>query len=252
VSGVPNCKTTANTRRLVLWTCLTLFLLSLSFGVAFFPHIFWLVSERRLELQNTQGLPDRALQKVEIPDDWIEYSFGTVKFKLPTGLTIHQDLMDSASTEHFIDDESLSVYIVDTSAERSLFQLVELASAFHPHSDVMTFPRLKLDCFRRSSSDFSWAMTWREVRYHGFCITWGRIRPPDIEYVETSFGEAVDKLICFNDHTVGIWWHSLDLQSEGYMTFVDSQNKIDFEMVRQICKSIDVITETSSNLSQDE
>jgi len=65
----------SNTRRFVFWAALFLFAITMFLGVAFFPHICWRIGERRMGLENVQGLADREFPDVEIADDWVAYFY---------------------------------------------------------------------------------------------------------------------------------------------------------------------------------
>jgi len=232
----------SRTTRSIFWTSLTLFVITVSLSVVFFPHICWRIHERQHGLDNVQGLPYRELPEVKIPDNWIDYSIGSIEIKLPPEVATAEHVIDRTGAGYYYRTATFSIYVADTSVAMPGLQFVDSVAALHPYSDVLTAPRLRLDCLRRSSNDFSWLMTWRQVGYHSFCMTWGQIQPAEFKSIETSFGNTIDKLICFSDHCIEISWQSVDLQLEGFISIDHDQNIIDKDLARRICKSIMIRT----------
>lgn len=208
--------------------------------VLYFQHFAWKATEWRLGLNGTKGLQYSDCIATTIPEDWEEIACGSIQISLPKELADTMATIERSETIVRLRLRSFSIMITDTSSTEPFRAFSEAFAALNPSSRALTQPRIRFECFRRSSSDFSWAMSGNAVRQHAFLIIWGQIGRDRCDRIETCFGPDMDKIILFGDDEVAINFHSLDQSVEGYLVLQDEVAKVDHDLARRVCQSIKV------------
>jgi len=228
------------TLRIVFLLSVTALSISIIVFVIYFQHFAWKATEWRLGLNGTKGLQYSDCIATTIPEDWEEIAFGSVQISLPKELADTMATIERSETTVRLRLRSFTIIITDTSATRPFGAISEAFTALNPRSRALTQPRIRFECFRRSSSDFSWAMSANDVRQHAFLIIWGQIGRDRFDKIEKSFGPDIDKIILFGDDEVAIDFHSLDQSVEGHVLLQDEVAKVDHDLARRVCQSIKV------------
>ena len=221
-------------------------------------HLFWKYQEWRGILPTVHTIPHSPMPEVGIPDEWIDYSWESLRFRLPPVFSINDEVARriNARREQRIclqsDDESYIIHVSSTHIEvpESSIMNVELSignALLLNSTKPLTFPRFYLELCKVSSDQFRWSMCADEVqRLYLLCglrkLSSSPVSSVYLKKSETFFRDDVDGIVLFTN--VGsIFWQSTSTTYAGIIVVIDKggRSEEDFvSFVRKICQSIEV------------
>jgi hypothetical protein len=213
-------------------------------------HLLWKYTESQGELQDIIAIPYFSMQKLDIPDDWVECSLGCLRFRLPPDLAESEDTSKRTESLAIFNSDIGSVIValqpVDMSSPDDAFApLLFAASRFFPGSESpLTVPRVRFECCKHGADDFRWSMSPKEVKRHSFFVNLHALIIParTTKMVEEFFHDGVDRIILFNGRAM-IDWQNTNSSDAGYMHVIDRCENLGMnpgDLARKICQSIRV------------
>ena len=214
----------------------------------YYPHLLWKYYEWKLELQDIEKVPNSPMSAVDIPENWIEHSWGYVRLYFPPEMSV----VDRGATGMlWFEDEKFRICITQTAPDpyiNAVFEPLlglEKAPQLHPsRKSNMTWIQLRLESYSYGSSDFSWSKSRKETLWYSFLIQ----KRPIILYDEgvTKFTESFSR-----DNCESIIFHTnrphCELQSTCCNIFVNIYSRsleedqmFDINSFRAIVQSIEV------------
>lgn len=208
----------------------------------FRAHLTWRFGATYAQVDTVLALPIRTMPETVVPEGWIWYEAGGVEFCLPADMVLEPESQGGEhDTLQYLRGDDFSVVVNWTDDASHWDDLLTLATAMSPESKTFTAPELRLEFYRASASDFSWMMTKREVLWHVFLMTVGKVTRliADGE-IESHVTRDIESILHFGDRSTTLEWHCLELPWNGYLYFhsPDEQPPANRDWVRAVAASL--------------
>ena len=145
--------------------------LSVTVGLCWYysPHLYWKYFEMTTKPRHFEKIPCSPMPMVEIPVDWLEYSWKDMRFRLPPDILMEDDVERALYCVMFR-GENIEIGITHLSLDIP-DPFLELALRIFPEESFLTRTQLCLRSFEVGSGDFSWSMGRQEALQFVFCMT---------------------------------------------------------------------------------
>ena len=220
-------------------------------GYYFRFHLLWKYSEWRFALQASRTIPSSSMTTVEITNDWLECSFDTLCFYLPSELAVSEVTTKKKDDTIVFQNDNNTIIVTLVHLDAQSQALLNLASSYMPNPEkILTLPRLRFECSRAGADVFSWAMNPRQVSQNTFLVNLRQLLlAGNIKKVETFFHDDVDRIVLFYEGRAVIDWQDTTGSNAGYMHIIDHNKDEEnlFKLTQKICQSMRVVAQPVSS-----
>ena len=217
-----------------LLTAIAVLAAVLGLAIRFGPHIIWKTVHSDTA-NEVFPIPSRPLTDTQPDEELAICSVGPISFELPRVICSNLDVREGLFTSYLSfhsSDRSLSVLL--PRPDYTSLSIQNEISEFAPDSRL-TFPRLFKEIADAQSSDFSFGMTHRELRWHKWLLK-NHPGPIDvtIEYLWLDDLEGVLRTARTNPGRHVFQWSTVDCNWQGSIHF-RSSTPDDRDWVRHVC-----------------
>ena len=207
-----------------LLACIAAVALLLGLVVRFGGHAVWLATRTRLP--TIQSIPASVLNAEPVEEEFRNCNIGPISLGLPVSMcqTVQVRRPGSGGINlHFSDNSRTAIVNLTPLQDTVSFPRTEF-----PDRVGETDMRLYREIAAVQSSDFSFAMTNQQLRWHKWLVTNRRFIPEveSIEYRETPELEA--NLLRFSSTVYNFEWGTTDGKWKGAVTFHDPTGNPDW------------------------
>jgi hypothetical protein len=208
----------------------------LGLSIRFGPHVMWKTVHSDIS-SGVAPMPSKPLVDVLPTDDLVMCKAGPVSFELPESMgknvAVHRGI-GGVFLQFHDDDRSLSLELPQRDDGLLQFQIEDF-----PDKSKLTFPRLYKEIADAQSSDFSFGMSHRELRWHKWLLKNRSQISIEIGLIEFLWRPDLEgNLLSFSSvHT--FQWATTDRQWEGTMYFKCS-SRDDVDWIRHVCAKFDI------------
>ncbi len=212
-----------------LLLALGLVALALGLYLRFGEHMAWLLHEdSRADLK---PIPTRPLIAPPPEEEYLICRIGPLEFEIPTAVSAKvRTEIGTYSTSLMIyeDMRVVSVHLPNRSSESFRARLAEF-----PEKRSLTYPRLQAEAAGVQSSDFSFAMSPRELRWHKWLMGERAVYENDFDFLEYQWRPELEGCLFAAGPGRDFIWQSVDLQWSG--SFLFTQLGDDDAWIRRVC-----------------
>ena len=211
------------------------------FGYYYYPHLYWRCVEWKFDLKSIEKIPNNLMPEVSIHEDWLEHSWGSMRFCLPPDMAL---FIEGQGTVIFR-DENISIGVTQVTSPRPNMFLYAASQAHPTQREFLTLIQLRLESYHTAADDFRWSMNRREVVWHAFLmLTRSTLQPyENLTSTESFTRKNWEGLLDFSNLCpVSFDWECTCCLSSGYITFKPKEEypQFDTNVVRAIIQSIEV------------
>ena len=209
-----------------IFIVLTICLVGGVLGWQYRAHLVWKYAEWNGNL-DVKAISYSEMPAVDIPEDWVECTFGCLRFYLPPNLaTLHtvtrEPLHIAVYGGEDTSDDSLTVRITIPTLDHAMFILM-LANASHHfpnRENLSTPPRMRLEFCKISADDFRWSMSSEDVsRLVSLVTLRGFMISGEAKNAETFFHDDIDRIVLYS---AGAYWFSENARIDWACTITSS------------------------------
>ena len=186
--------------------------LMIGFSVRFGPHILWKTVHRKAS-SGIVAVPTRPLIDVDPDEELVACRIGPISFEIPKSFTNKVDFEPSVQALFFRDGDRKVVLALPR---------LEMAPNLPEFSKKarLTSPRLLKEKWDAQSSDFSFSMSQRELKWHQWLLE-GRSAGPNsfVRSVEFAWRPKLDCVLVLGDGGAQFQWTTVDSQWRGTIDF---------------------------------
>jgi hypothetical protein len=203
--------------------------LSLRFG----PHLYWRFAQTKIAT-GVVAIPTKPLVAPPPAGDSVICRVGPFSFELPRSMSQTIDVVSGGVV--FSDSQRQLRFPLPYADNRSLQNTI----VGFPAKSSLSFPRLHTEVCEAQSSDFSFGMTNRELRWHQWLLTQRSHISIDLRLVEYAWRPELEgSLFTIGSAPRVFQWATVDGRWEGMIYFQDaSQGNPDW--IRRMCATFTV------------
>jgi hypothetical protein len=206
-------------------------------GFWWWPHIQWAYILSRRDVKVTP-VAVKEFQATGRTEGWASCRLGPLTFQLPAEFAenARPEIGKAAYTATLTEDDlELTFFVPVRLPPDQKTALMAMADDLH-----MSMHEMIVASYRSGTDDFSWLMSRSELKRHQFLLSLSQHQffPHDRGVaVETLVDGTKDAVLIMNSAEVAILqWRAGS--ANGYVSFVHKKGKLDLEMVRNVCKSL--------------
>ena len=213
-----------------LLVAVTVMAIAMALSVRFGPHVLWKTIYRK-NSSGTISIPTQPLVDEDPNEELVGCRLGPIFFEIPRSFT--DEVEFQAGKLHFRNGEEQVILALPGHA--NMPNLAEF-----PEKAKLTQPQLFREVWDAQSSDFSFSMSVRELRWHQWML---RLRSPGpntfVSSAEFSWGTDLDGILGIGDHGATFQWSSTDSKWDGTVYFPRPTEE-NLDWIRHLCATLSI------------
>jgi hypothetical protein len=220
-------------RRLVFLIALVLLAGWIVFGIGYIPHLLWRFGSNYRSMLNDSPVRIVSLIAKPTDDGFVRCHLGSVSILVPREMVSNREFRGKGRAVVFKHgDREIMLKLPSDDSTRIQQLQAELPRLGRGLSGF----EIEVAMLRASSSDFRWDMTWDELEWHKWLVTYGGIpRAIAANGVELFSNGNIDGLL--RNRAWFNWWAERGRVS-GLMVCDNRKSQLDLDWVRPICASL--------------
>ena len=234
----------SKSKNLRFWTVLifafAILVVGFYFGRQYRSHLLWKYTEWQHNLKKVEKIPNRLMPECNVPEDWVEHSWGCMSFRLPPEASLFKEA--NKTVAYFCGDIGTLITLSPLSPEMMSF--LDASSQMYPVPGLsMTMPRLRLESSAVGANDFRWSMSSEEVRWLSYAVPLrSAVFLDDVKSSESLHRKDWEGVLFFRERLVFFDWQCTTGSTGGYIWFnnTNEEQELDRDIVRKIVQSIKI------------
>ncbi len=206
---------------------------ALACSIRFGPHILWVIVDSDGS-SNVHQIPSKALVSGPSDSPFVTCQVGPLSFALPESLSKNVDVESGLHGQLLVFDDANRVLSFQIPYRYEGFFTVPGASDF-PEKAEWTAPRIHKAILDAASSDFSFAMSHEELRWHKYLLKQRSLRPTDIKSIEYLWRQDLEATLISTGDSWLFEWSTIDRKWMGKMHFMVPSTSESEDWIRQVC-----------------
>ncbi|MEX2186231.1 MAG: hypothetical protein WD875_05540 [Pirellulales bacterium] len=194
------------------------FIAAIALGVRYGPHLVLKIA-LSFASNDVDAIPTKPLVVPPAGEPTLICTIGPVSFAVPTSMT--KDIAFERGSHVYVTFQDANRSVILLMPQSDDHSLQDSIVGF-PDKARLTFSRLYVEICEAKSSDFSFAMSRRELSWHGWLMA-QRVLMPDLEIIEYLWRDDIDGHLIVVAGAPVYQWSTTDSQWQGYLYFRDTK-----------------------------
>lgn len=230
-----------------LFLAVTLFALVLGLSLRFGPHWYWRTVRANVAL-GKDPIPNKTLVPPQIDEPMVLCRLGPVSWEMPETLSRHFEI--NKGMRYYITFQDNNRPFTIMLPDRAWGALTPDQRRAFPEKEDLTFTQLFREICNAQSSDFSYGMSLKDLRWHQLLLAYrSLVSFESVEFLwrddwEGSFGQM---------NSVRVFqWHTTDGKWEGIFHFSRDPSPTGEDWMRHVCATFAIEGDLSAFEGMDE